>query len=88
MRRIPYRLLGTATAAPNDWTELGTSSEALGGLGHTDMLTRFFTNKQRTTTDAGRQQTSAKKQHDLAAHGRQALGDLSSPWRNIRASNR
>lgn len=50
MRRIPYRLLGTATAAPNDWTELGTSSEALGGLGHTDMLTRFFTNKQRTTT--------------------------------------
>lgn len=50
MRRIPYRLLGTATAAPNDWTELGTSSEALGGLGYTDMLTRFFTNKQRTTT--------------------------------------
>ncbi len=49
-RRLPYRLLGTATAAPNDWTELGTSSEALGFLGHTDMLTRFFTNKQRTTT--------------------------------------
>lgn len=50
MRRIPYRLLATATAAPNDWTELGTSSEALGGLGHTDMLSRFFTNKQRTNT--------------------------------------
>ena len=50
MRRVPYRLLGTATAAPNDWTELGTSSEALGGLGYTDMLTRFFTNRQRTTT--------------------------------------
>lgn len=49
-RRLPYRLLGTATAAPNDWTELGTSSEALGFLGYTDMLTRFFTNKQRTTT--------------------------------------
>lgn len=50
MRRVPYRLLATATAAPNDWTELGTSSEALGGLGHTDMLSRFFTNKQRTNT--------------------------------------
>lgn len=50
MRRLPYRLLGTATAAPNDWIELGTSSEALGGLGHTDMLSRFFTNAQRTTT--------------------------------------
>nr|MBA3587067.1 helicase [Chloroflexota bacterium] len=28
MRRLPYRLLATATAAPNDYTELGTSSEA------------------------------------------------------------
>jgi len=54
MRRIPYRLLGTATAAPNDWIELGTSSEALGGLGHMDMLTRFFTNKQNSTSSRGR----------------------------------
>lgn len=45
MRRIPYRLLCTATAAPNDWVELGTSSEALGYLGHVDMLSRFFTDK-------------------------------------------
>jgi len=42
MREIPYRLLGTATAAPNDFFELGTSSEALGYLGHQDMLSRFF----------------------------------------------
>jgi SNF2 family DNA or RNA helicase len=42
MRTIPYRLLCTATAAPNDYHELGTSSEALGYLGYTDMLTRFF----------------------------------------------
>lgn len=41
-RRLPYRLLCTATAAPNDFFELGTSSEALGMLGYTDMLTRFF----------------------------------------------
>jgi hypothetical protein len=38
MRRLHYRLLCTATAAPNDYTEVGTSSEALGGLGHIDML--------------------------------------------------
>ena len=50
MRQVQYRLLATATAAPNDWTELGTSSEALGHLGHTDMLSRFFTNKQRSNT--------------------------------------
>lgn len=50
MRRIPYRLLGTATAAPNDYLELGTSSEALGELGYMDMLGRFFINDQRTAT--------------------------------------
>jgi hypothetical protein len=44
MRKLPYRLLCTATAAPNDYIELGTSSEALGELGHVDMLMRFFKN--------------------------------------------
>jgi hypothetical protein len=46
MRKVPYRLLSTATAAPNDYIELGTSSEALGYLGHMDMLNRFFKNDQ------------------------------------------
>lgn len=46
MRKTPYRLLATATAAPNDYVELGTSSEALGYLGHQDMLNRFFKNDQ------------------------------------------
>lgn len=54
MRRLPYRLLGTATAAPNDWIELGTSSEALGSLGHIDMLTRFFINDNRTSSSRSR----------------------------------
>lgn len=44
MRKVPYRSLWTATAAPNDYTELGTSSEALGYLGHVDMLNMFFKN--------------------------------------------
>jgi len=48
MRKVPYRLLCSATAAPNDYTELGTSSEALGYLGHMDMLGRFFKNDQNT----------------------------------------
>ena len=50
MREMPYRLLGTATAAPNDYLELGTSSEALGELGYTDMLGRFFVNDNRTVS--------------------------------------
>lgn len=55
MRQAKYRLLCTATAAPNDWMELGTSSEALGYLGHMDMLTRFFTRRQTyAKSDRGR----------------------------------
>lgn len=42
MRTRKYRLLCTATAAPNDFIELGTSSEALGHMGHITMLQRFF----------------------------------------------
>lgn len=53
MRKMKYRLLCTATAAPNDYVELGTSSEALGYLGHTDMLARFFKNDQNTNVASG-----------------------------------
>jgi hypothetical protein len=48
-RLFSYRLLCTATAAPNDFDELGTSSEALGYLGYRDMLGMFF--KQETKKD-------------------------------------
>ncbi len=50
MRKLPYRLLCTATAAPNDYIELGTSSEALGDLGFMDMLNRFFKKSEQTTS--------------------------------------
>ena len=42
MAKMRYRLLCTATAAPNDYVELGNSSEALGELNYSDMLKRFF----------------------------------------------
>lgn len=48
-RTIQYRLLCTATAAPNDYWELGPSSEALGYMGFRDMITTFF--KQETSKD-------------------------------------
>lgn len=44
LKKIKYRFLFTATPSPNDYIELGTSSEALGYLGYTDMLTKFFKN--------------------------------------------
>lgn len=43
MAKMKYRLLCTATAAPNDYMELGTSSEAIGELSYSDMQKRFFT---------------------------------------------
>ena len=42
MSKMPYRLLATATPSPNDYVELGTSSEALGELTYSEMLKRFF----------------------------------------------
>ena len=42
LSKIQYRLLSTATAAPNDYPEMGTLSEALGNLTHSEMLATFF----------------------------------------------
>lgn len=53
LRTVSYRGLYTATPSPNDHTELGTSSEALGFLGHMDMLNRFFVNAQNTSDTRG-----------------------------------
>lgn len=50
-RKMRFRLLCSATPAPNDYTELGTSSEALGHLGHMDMLNRFFKNDKNTSSN-------------------------------------
>jgi hypothetical protein len=44
VKKVKYRFLFTATPSPNDFIELGTSSEALGYLGYTDMLGKFFKN--------------------------------------------
>lgn len=44
IKKIPFRFLSTATPSPNDFIELGTSSEALGYMGYMDMLTKFFKN--------------------------------------------
>ena len=42
VKKLAYRFLSTATPSPNDFIELGTSSEALGYMGYMDMLGKFF----------------------------------------------
>jgi superfamily II DNA or RNA helicase len=54
VRKTKYRFLFTATPSPNDYIELGTSSEALGYLGYTDMLGKFFKNNNNNTVKIGR----------------------------------
>ena len=78
MRQLPYRLLCTATAAPNDWTELGTSSEALGYLGHTDMLTKFFTNKSNSI--ASRRFQNSKDKFHLREYAKSDFWRWVSSW--------
>ena len=50
MRKMKYRHLYTATAAPNDYVEIGTSSEAIGQMGYADMLSKFFRKNEKTSS--------------------------------------
>ena len=63
-QRMDYRLLATATAAPNDHMELGTSSEALGNMRRVEMLAQFFTH------DGGDTQRWRMKRHGSTAFWR------------------
>ncbi len=66
---IPYRLLCTATPAPNDFMELGTSAEALGTMTYNQMLAMFFTHKGETTS-----------QWTLKAHAKRRFWEWVSTW--------
>lgn len=54
IKRVPYRYLSTATPSPNDFIELGNSSEALGYMGYMDMLTKFFKSNQNSVDSNNR----------------------------------
>lgn len=78
MRKVPYRLLATATAAPNDYIELGTSSEALGHMGHMDMLNRFFRNDQNNS--ATRRMYGEAPKWRFKGHGEQPFWRWVCSW--------
>ena len=54
VKKVKYRFLTTATPSPNDFIELGTSSEALGYMGYMDMLGKFFKNNQNSVDSNNR----------------------------------
>lgn len=81
LKKIKYRYLFTASPSPNDFIELGTSSEALGYLGYTDMLTKFFTNNEDTISPM-----NIGVQWLLKGHAREAFFKWVSGW-SISARN-
>lgn len=54
IKQVKYRFLATATPSPNDFIELGTSSEVLGYMGYMDMLGKFFKNNQNSIDSRNR----------------------------------
>jgi SNF2 family DNA or RNA helicase len=54
IKRVRYRFLSTATPSPNDFIELGNSSEALGYMGYMDMLGKFFKSNQNSVDSTNR----------------------------------
>ena len=76
LKRVNYRFLFTATPSPNDFFELGTSSEALGYLGYMDMLNKFFSNKEHNL----KQQDRIGNKWYLKPHAKQNFFNWVSSW--------
>lgn len=75
LKTVKYRFLATATPSPNDFIELGTSSEALGYLGYTDMLTKFFKNNEDTISPV-----NIGTQWILKGHAKESFFQWVSGW--------
>lgn len=80
MRKVKYRLLATATAAPNDFIELGTSSEALGYLGYMDMLNKFFKNDQNNSATNRRGRFTEATKWRLKGHAHESFWRWVTSW--------
>jgi hypothetical protein len=81
IKKTKYRFLATATPSPNDYIELGTSSEALGYLGYTDMLGRFFKNNNDNTVKVSAKTLAhAGSEWYLKPHAENAFWQWVSQW--------
>ena len=69
MEKVKYRLLCTATPAPNDFIELGSSSEALGVMKYQKMLGMFFSHSGKMV-----------QQWELKGHAKSAYWKWVSTW--------
>lgn len=77
IKKVPYRFLTTATPSPNDFIELGTSSEALGYMGYMDMLGKFFKNNQNSVDSNNR---NIGEKFYLKPHAEKAFFQWVNTW--------
>lgn len=77
IKKVNYRFLTTATPSPNDFIELGTSSEALGYMGYIDMLTKFFKNNQNSVDSNNR---NIGEKFYLKPHAEQSFFQWVNTW--------
>lgn len=61
MQSVPYRLLCTATIAPNDYTEIATSCACLGIMSRTEMLATYFVHDSGKTSEWRLKKSGQKK---------------------------
>lgn len=78
LKKVKYRYLFTATPSPNDYIELGTSSEALGYMGYIDMLGKFFKNNQGSVQKQN--QINKGDEYYLKAHAEKDFWQWVSSW--------
>ena len=77
IKKVPYRFLSTATPSPNDFIELGNSSEALGYMGYMDMLGKFF---KSTQNDVDSNSKNIGEKFRLLAHAEKDFSAWVNQW--------
>ena len=77
IKKTPYRFLLSATPSPNDYVELGNSSELLGELGYMDMLTKYF---KSTQNDFDSNSRNIGEQFRLLAHAKNDFFAWVNSW--------
>jgi len=77
VKKIKYRFCSSATPSPNDFTELGTTSEVLGYMGYMDMLGKFFKNNN---SSVAKQKRNIGEKYYLKPHAERDFFAWVNQW--------
>lgn len=77
IKKVKYRFCSSATPSPNDFTELGTTSEVLGYMGYMDMLGKFFKNNN---SSVAKQKRNIGEKYYLKPHAEKDFFAWVNQW--------